>query len=295
MGSTDVNGKGTHSDAAESLVSPFLLMDEARIPADTPLPFSKHPHTGLVANTILLEGHSMLWDNLNGHYGPAWAGGLFQINAGRGVVHDEGAPPPEEVYKANPHRKKAGDTMHAVQLWFNPGIHSDTVLGAQAESVVIAPEDIPALNIEGSTAGRVVIGEYQGVKSPAKTYQADLCVLDLTLPQGGVVNVQAKPGQMCWVYPLMTSNKGVSVTPPGGEAEEDVDLHHIAVLPASEAGGSVRVAAAEGAQVFVGMGAPFEKVPIKLLGHDGAFFGPDESYLNAKLAEFEAQGEAFGK
>jgi hypothetical protein len=118
--------------------------DEARIPAGAHLPFGDHPHTCLVANTVLLTHHSMFWDNLhsadrNKVYGPCWAGGLFQIHAGRGVVHGEGDKVPESLMAAHPERKvdETLTHMHAMQVWFNPGMHLE-----QVRQQVANPSDV---------------------------------------------------------------------------------------------------------------------------------------------------------
>ena len=61
IGGLDIDGKGTNHPLKE--VDPWFLVDEAMVKKGTKLPFGKHPHTGLCANTVLLDSHSYLWDN----------------------------------------------------------------------------------------------------------------------------------------------------------------------------------------------------------------------------------------
>jgi len=75
IGSLDIDGKGTQHELAE--LSPWILVDESMMVPGTSLPFGRHPHTGLCANTCPINMNSMLWDNQNGIYGPLRNKGLF--------------------------------------------------------------------------------------------------------------------------------------------------------------------------------------------------------------------------
>jgi hypothetical protein len=48
IGTRDINDKGT-LHAVERQCDPFVFLDEATVLKNTPLPFGKHPHTGIVA------------------------------------------------------------------------------------------------------------------------------------------------------------------------------------------------------------------------------------------------------
>jgi len=68
-----------------------------------------------------------------------------------------------------------------LQFWFNPGIGGTFQRELDPAQVVLAnPEQIPVIQKDNVTI-RVILGEYQGKKSPGQTWDADLVFLDCTI------------------------------------------------------------------------------------------------------------------
>lgn len=88
VGSIDVHGQGTlHPLTA---VDPIVLCDYAELKAKGLPPFGMHPHYGVIACSILIEGEYEDCDNLNASPpGNLMPGGVYAASSGRGVCHDE--------------------------------------------------------------------------------------------------------------------------------------------------------------------------------------------------------------
>jgi redox-sensitive bicupin YhaK (pirin superfamily) len=132
-----------------------------------------HPHTGLQTVSWLLEGEIEHRDSV-GSLARVRPGELHIMTAGRGIVHSELSPadrPP---------------TMHGLQLWValpeaarDGAPHFDTVT------------DLPRLGRAG-LSGQVLLGEVEGVRSPAPSY-SPLCAADLVLAPGADVELAVDP------------------------------------------------------------------------------------------------------
>ena len=132
-----------------------------------------HPHTGLQTVTWLIEGAVEHRDSL-GSQAMVRPGDLNIMTAGHGVVHSELSPPD----------KPAG--LHGLQLWV-----------ALPEAVRdIAPAfrthaDLPTLRRPG-LHGQVLLGEVDGVRSPAPTH-SPLAGADLVLEPGADASIELDP------------------------------------------------------------------------------------------------------
>ncbi|WP_091417398.1 pirin family protein [Friedmanniella luteola] len=132
-----------------------------------------HPHTGLQTVSWLLEGEIEHRDSL-GSLARVRPGELHVMTAGAGIVHSELSPPDRPP------------TMHGLQLWValpeaarHGRPHFDTVT------------DLPRLTREG-LRGQVLLGEVDGVRSPAPAY-SPLCAADLELVAGADVEITLDP------------------------------------------------------------------------------------------------------
>jgi len=129
-----------------------------------------HPHTGLQTVSWLMEGEVEHRDSL-GSQARVRPGELHIMTAGRGIVHSEISQPDRPP------------TLHGVQLWVAlPDFDRDT--DPRFESHLELP-DIARLGIRG----KLLIGELDGVRSPARASTpllgADLTIapnIDVTLP-----------------------------------------------------------------------------------------------------------------
>jgi quercetin 2,3-dioxygenase len=159
--------------------SPFLLLDYAapRIfePSSIQQGVGQHPHKGFETVTIAIKGRVEHHDN-HGNTGIIGEGDVQWMTAGSGIMHQEFL---EEKFN------KEGGEFSMVQLWVNlPAKDKLTKPNYQA----ITKEMIQQVEVDGSKV-RVIAGEFQNVKGPAKTfspvniYAIELNnALDLNLP-----------------------------------------------------------------------------------------------------------------
>jgi quercetin 2,3-dioxygenase len=136
-----------------------------------------HPHTGLQTVSWLLEGAVEHRDSL-GSKALVRPGELNLMTAGRGIVHSEISQPDR------PPR------LHGVQLWVAlPDRTRDMPPSFTAYA------ELPDL-FDGSKGagvrGTVLLGELQGVRSPAEVH-TPICGADLELDAGGTVTLALDP------------------------------------------------------------------------------------------------------
>ena len=113
-----------------------------------------HPHAGIETVTYLLSGRQEHRDSA-GHTGIVSAGGAQWMTSGRGIVHAE-KPLAENEDEL---------TLHGIQLWTSlPRALKTTEPGYQR----IDAQAIPTVRRTGASV-RVVAGEFEGAKGPAKT------------------------------------------------------------------------------------------------------------------------------
>ncbi|AKE53076.1 pirin family protein [Kangiella geojedonensis] len=151
-------------------ISPFLLLDHAGPanfePSSTPRGVGEHPHRGFETVTIVYQGEVSHRDS-TGKGGTIFPGDVQWMTAGGGILHDE--------FHSQDFTERGG-VMEMAQLWVNlPKEHKMVEPGYQA----IKADEIPTFGLEAGEL-RLIAGEYNGVKGPAKTY-SPLNVWDLTM------------------------------------------------------------------------------------------------------------------
>ncbi len=154
------------------LVGPFIFFDRmgpAILKAGEALDVKPHPHIGLSTVTYLFDGEIKHRDSL-GTEVVVRPGDINLMTAGRGIVHSERTP---ENLRGHPL------SMSGLQTW----------LALPDNKEEIAPdfshterEAMPLIDITGAT-GRVVIGDFAGLRSPVKTF-TDTLYADLSLTPG---------------------------------------------------------------------------------------------------------------
>ena len=161
-------------------VSPFVLMDYGPPRDFTPLARGKrgvgwHPHRGFETVTLAWEGSVAHRDNA-GHAGIIGPGDAQWMTAGAGIFH-------EEYHEEELTRR--GGRMHMMQLWVNlPRKDKAAPPGYQG----LEAAQFPTVALAGGGSLRVIAGEYEGARSPTRTF-TPITVLDVQLRAGGELPV----------------------------------------------------------------------------------------------------------
>ncbi len=271
IGTTDINGKGTEHPLAD--VDPFIFLDETRMSGTESWPFPKHPHCGLVAMTYLLSGELKPWDNQKGKASfNNHALGLYYINSGRGIVHEE-------------EPQIASGELRWLQLWMNPGIYTDSF--PQAFAKLIKPEEIP----EHHTAEahiRIILGEAYGKRSPL-TPDWPMQYLHITLQPKHHIHIPLS--QTDWQgFVYLLSGSGTFGT--NNIIANKADCLVLGKEAAHEL--SVKNHTTNPLEFVVLTGKPHNKPFYKILGGGGALIADTKENARAALQRFEHDGEKFG-
>jgi hypothetical protein len=188
-----------------------------------------------------------------------------------------------------------------LQVWFNPGVHLDSITNAKVETSIVDPTEVPTYQDADPSKGmsaKVLIGSYAGVTNKAsKTYDVPhLGLIYCTLPPGGSTTLNLDPTSMCWLYNC--TNSGV-LHLEKNEDNKHIPLNQQTCVIASPGLCSIKLynKVSEPCNFYIGTGKPWGEglVPLKLLGHDGALVGSTEEEVRSKMAEFEAKKDDFGK
>lgn len=130
-------------DRIAERLKPFVFLDAVDLRAGGPFRFDWHPHSGIATVTLHFEGESWTEESDQSvHALPA--GGVEWVCAGQGIWHRGGA--------------KAGNAVRGFQLWL--------ALGEDEELQPSASATFPPAELPTSGAVRVVLGEFDGLRSP---------------------------------------------------------------------------------------------------------------------------------
>jgi redox-sensitive bicupin YhaK (pirin superfamily) len=157
-------------------LSPFLLFDYARPahfpPAETQRGVGFHPHRGFETVTIVYQGEIEHRDTA-GNSGRIGPGDVQWMTAASGVLHEE---------KHSREFTQRGGTFQVVQLWVN--LPAKLKMSPPRYQTLL-DRDIPAVALAGGAGTvRVIAGEVEGAKGPARTFMPI-----------NVWDVQSKPGR----------------------------------------------------------------------------------------------------
>jgi redox-sensitive bicupin YhaK (pirin superfamily) len=185
-----------------------------------------HPHTGLQTVSWLIEGEIEHRDSL-GSQVMVRPGELHIMTSGHGIVHSEISQPDKPP------------TMHGVQLWVAlPDADRDT------EPLFRSYRELPSLDLDGAR-GKVLIGDLDGVRSPAHSY-TPLVGADLELEPGAAIAVAVDP---TYEYGVFVVSGGVR----SGASEAGVDQ----LLYLGQGRDRLELTSEEGARVMILGGEPF--------------------------------------
>ena len=155
--------------------SPFLMLDYGApydfAPTTKQLGVGQHPHRGFETVTVVYSGELAHRDNAGGG-GTIGPGDVQWMTAGGGIIH-------EEFHSEG--FAQTGGTLEMAQLWVNlPARDKMTPAGYQP----ITAAQIPVAELpRGAGSLRVIAGEWNQVKGPARTF-SPMNVLDVKLAAG---------------------------------------------------------------------------------------------------------------
>lgn len=235
----------SYQDLAGQL-SPFLLLDHAG-PADfEPTEEERgvgwHPHRGFETVSVAYEGEVDHEDSA-GNRGTIGPGDVQWMTAGAGVLH-------KEMHGRGYARR--GGRFEMLQLWVNLPAESKMT---EPRYQTLLTADIPVVDLpRGGGSVRVIAGEFQGAKGPARTF-TPINLLDLRLRGDHRVRLDLRDG---WTAALFVVAGEVIVNGEQGARAGD-----LVVL--EREGAKVEIEAAPDATVFVMNGRPIDE-PIAAYG-----------------------------
>jgi len=163
--------------AKRRLVGPFIFFDRmgpAILRAGQALDVRPHPHIGLATVTYLFDGKIRHRDSLGTEMVIA-PGDVNLMTAGRGIVHSERTP--EEL-------RGAPMSVSGLQTWLAlPDGKEEVAPLFENTAAAVLPEFDDA-----GVTGRVVIGEFDGLKSPVRAASETLYG-DIRLAPGASVRI----------------------------------------------------------------------------------------------------------
>ena len=158
--------------AKRRLVGPFIFFDRmgpAKLQAGAALDVRPHPHIGLSTVTYLFDGEIKHRDSLGTEL-VIRPGDVNLMTAGRGIVHSERTP---ENLRGHPL------SLSGLQTWLAMPSHLEEIAPEFGHTGMSA---LPVFDDQGAK-GRVVLGQFCGLKADVKTHSRTLYV-DLSLAPG---------------------------------------------------------------------------------------------------------------
>jgi redox-sensitive bicupin YhaK (pirin superfamily) len=227
-----------HSHAQQ--LSPFLLLDYA---APTYFPpgthrrgVGQHPHRGFETVTIVYQGEVEHRDSTGagGRIGP---GDVQWMTAASGILHEEFH---SQAFT------KTGGTFEVAQLWVN--LPAKDKMSRPGYQTLLA-QDIPSVELaEGAGSLRVISGEFDGHRGPARTF-SPVNVWDVRMNQGRMARFDVPEGH---TLALVVLHGTVEVN--GSEIARDAQL-----VVFDRAGTSISIEANNDASFLLLSGEPIDE------------------------------------
>jgi redox-sensitive bicupin YhaK (pirin superfamily) len=253
------------SNGVDGEVNPFLMLDYAGpqhfAPSAKPRGVGEHPHRGFETVTIAYQG-SVEHRDSGGNSGTIGPGDVQWMTAASGVVHEE--------FHEREFAKKGG-VFEMVQLWVN--LPKSVKMSAPRYQGIVK-EQIPTVEFGPGAYARVIAGELQGVKGPAKTFTPV-----------GVFDVQMKAGSRAEFSLPVGHNVAIALLK--GEVAVNAESHlkgeaMLAVL--SPDGEMVSLEAKSDSTLLVLSGEPIHE-PV---AHYGPFVMNTQEELAQAVADYRA-------
>ena len=251
-------------------ISPFLLLDYAApttfAPTEHRRGVGEHPHRGFETVTIVYDGEVEHRDSTGGG-GVIGPGDVQWMTAGAGILH-------EEFHSAA--YGKRGGAFEMAQLWVNlPARDKMAPAGYQA----ITNAQIPAVALpEDSGVVRLIAGEYDGHKGPARTF-TPMNVWDVRIKPGKAVDLSQPEG---WTVQVVVLAGTVQIN-------GDTVLRAAQMATLGTAGQGVTIEANNDAKVLLLAGEPIDE---PVVGYGPFVMNTREEIVKA-IEDFN--GGKFGK
>lgn len=230
----------------ETVADPFLLMDyhppKDYAPTERPRGVGVHPHRGFETVTLAFEG-SVAHHDSTGAGGVIHPGDVQWMTAAGGILH-------KEYHEAE--WARTGGRFHMMQLWVN--LPAANKMDDPAYQPLVAAE-MGQVSLPGGGNVRLVAGELDGTKGPARTF-TPIELWDVTLVPGERAELVTPDGHTTMVFVTQGQVRTAGAT---------VGLHELGVL-SRDGDITVLTAGDEGARLILLGGQP--------IGEDLVFYGP---------------------
>lgn len=245
-------------------MSPFLLLDYAGPaefpPSDEIRGVGEHPHRGFETVTIVYAGEVEHRDSAGGG-GLIGPGDVQWMTAASGLVHEE------------MHGKefaKKGGLFEMVQLWVNLP-KKDKMAEPRYQGLKDA--SIPRVQLGDAGTLRVIAGEYEGQKGPAKTF-TPINLWDIRMNKGTTRTFKVTEGHSVSVF-VLSGSVSIDGSKPIVEAE-------IAVL--TREGDEFTLSVTQDSKILLMSGEPINE---PIIGY-GPFVMTSQADIHQAFLDFEA-------
>ncbi len=253
----------TYEDSGK--YDPFLLLDYAGphqfAPSSEPRGVGEHPHRGFETVTIVYQGELEHRDSA-GNHGAIGPGDVQWMTAAAGVVH-------EEFHSQRFTRN--GGVFEVVQLWVNlPAAAKMSPPRYQG----ILDSQIPVVAIgAGMGRVRVIAGEFQGVKGPARTF-TQVHLWDVQMQAGASAEFAAPDA-----YTTMLAIQRGTVTLDGSEP-----VSGPALVLFDRGGDSIGISCQDDARALLLSGQPLNEPVVA----QGPFVMNTREQIREAIVDFQA-------
>lgn len=239
-------------------ISPFLMLDYAGphtfTPTDARRGVGQHPHRGFETVTIVYQGELEHRDS-TGAGGLIGPGDVQWMTAANGIIHEE---------FHSPAFARSGGVLEMVQLWVNlPARDKLTPAGYQT----LLDAEIPQVALdEGVGSLRVIAGDYQGHRGPARTF-TPMDVWDVRMNAGATLQLPIAEGR----------NAALVVLHGSIQVNDQQNVSPASLVLLEREGEHARVTALEDATLLLLSGEPIDE---PIVG-----YGPFVMNTQAEIAE----------
>jgi redox-sensitive bicupin YhaK (pirin superfamily) len=252
----------SYDDLAPEL-TPFLLLDHAGPaqfdPTDKERGVGWHPHRGFETVSIAYEG-AVDHEDSAGNSGSIGPGDVQWMTAGAGVLH-------KEMHGREFARR--GGRFEMLQLWVN--LPAKSKMTAPAYQTLLA-RDIPSVELpDGAGSVRVIAGEFQGAKGPARTF-TPINLLDVRVHAGRRVQLDLRDGYTAALFVMK-----------GEIAVDGEDARSGELVVFQRDGAEATIEARSDAVVFVMNGAPIDE---PIAGY-GPFVMNTQEQIRQAIVDFQ--------